>query len=95
MEIKRISINNGYLDSYLLDLGSKNLIILKGSRGYIMCGYLSIEAANKFNDVAIKVTGVSTVEELLNSSSDEVSEKAEELGIKKGQSVRDIAEKIV
>ena len=37
-------------------LGKKApMIIVKGETGYIMCGYLNLDAANSLGDVAVRV----------------------------------------
>ena len=44
--------------------GHPNMLILLCEKGYIMCGYLNKEAADKFEDAAA-VVGGSTFEEIL------------------------------
>lgn len=73
-----------------LKLQSKNLIILRGSQGYVMCGYLDISIAEKFQDIAIRITGVSSIEQALEACADSCTSSAEKLGIHKGQPIKDI-----
>jgi uncharacterized protein YunC (DUF1805 family) len=84
---KKIKIGRKYIEAFLISLQSKNLILLRGSRGYVMCGYLNLKAAERFKDVAIKVTGVSTIQEALNASVHSCTSPARKLGILKGQPV--------
>ena len=42
---KKIKIGRKYIEAFLINLQSKNLILLRGSRGYVMCGYLNMKAA--------------------------------------------------
>lgn len=87
---KRIKAGAGYIDALSVKLLSKNFILLKGSRGYIMCGYLNLKTAEKFKDVAVKVSGVSTIEEALESTVFSCTLFARRLGIHKLQPVREV-----
>lgn len=73
-----------------IDMGNANLLIIKGKKGYIMCGYLNIDVANKLNDVACIVRGVKNFDDVLNANIVEVSEKAKEAGIMIGMKGRDV-----
>jgi len=90
MNVKKIKVDNNVLYGYTQKLHNKTLLFLTGSRGYIMCGYLNMETADKFEDVAIKVTGVSSIDEMLSARADEVSVCARKIGISKGQKIKDI-----
>lgn len=73
-----------------VDMGNANLLVIKGKKGFIMCGYLNIDTANKLNDVACIVRGVKNFDDVLNADIVEISEKAKELGIKIGMKGRDV-----
>jgi len=85
---------HGAIEAVCITLQSKNFIVLRGAKGYIMCGYLNMDAANKFNDVAVKITGVASIEEALKASAAELSTAAAAAGIKIGQPVKEILELI-
>ncbi|WP_393970952.1 DUF1805 domain-containing protein [Oxyplasma meridianum] len=70
------------------------LLLLKGDRGYVMCGYLNLEAAEKLGDIAVRVTGVNTLEDLLGKEIAGVTTRAREAGINTGDRVKDILEKL-
>ena len=53
-----------------------------------MCGYLNINTAQKRNDVACIVTGVKTIEDILNSNIVALTAKAQELGISMNMPVK-------
>lgn len=93
--IKKIKVGEKYITALCLPLQKKNLIVLKGEHGYIMCGYLNLEAAEKFEEVAVKITGVATLDDALNASVHSCTSAASRLGIKEGQPVKDILSKIV
>jgi uncharacterized protein YunC (DUF1805 family) len=92
---KSFKIKGGRIKAFSVSLNSQNLILLKGSRGYIMCGYLNMEVADNFKDIAVRITGVGTIEEALHTEAEEVSREAENIGISKGQSVAEILKLIV
>ncbi|WP_162509647.1 YunC family protein [Thermogymnomonas acidicola] len=56
----------------------------------MMCGYLDIETADRVGDVAVRVTGVRSLGDMLSATVRSVTGKARELGIREGQSVREI-----
>jgi len=87
---KRIKVGKKQILAVLIKLASNNLILLKGKRGYVMCGYLNMVVANKFGDVAVKITGVSTIKQALGSRAVSISAEAKKVGIKRNQSVQDI-----
>ena len=93
-EHKKIKMGKVGIEAFLIFLSSKKLILLKGRKGYVMCGYLNLRVAEKFKDVAVKVTGVSTIEEAINSVVSGCTSRARQLGIRKGQSIRDVLKAI-
>lgn len=88
MRHKKIKIGNGKIEALEIKLLSKTLILLRGSRGYIMCGYLNLSAAEKCKDAAVKITGVSNIEEALKAQVHSCTSAARRLGIYKGQLVK-------
>lgn len=72
-----------------LKLLDKKLIVLRGSKGYIMCGYLNLKAAEKFKECAAKITGISTIREALRANIHSCTQPAKRLGIYKGQPVKE------
>jgi len=92
---RKIKISGRYLEAFLVKLFGKNLILIKGSRGFVMCGYLDLKAADKFCDVAVKVTGVSTINDALKASVHSCSSRARRLGIHKGQPLKEALRIIV
>lgn len=76
-------------------LGKKApLVILKGDNGYIMCGYLNIDAANSLGDVAVRVSGVNDIDDVLNSKVNSCTDNAKKLGINPGDNIMDIIDKL-
>lgn len=73
----------------MINLQSKNLILLKGNKGYVMCGYLNLRVAEKFKDIAIKIIGVSSIEQALKAKVHSCTSYARKLGISKGQPIKE------
>ncbi|MEK6564129.1 MAG: DUF1805 domain-containing protein [Candidatus Omnitrophota bacterium] len=90
IERRKIKIGAKYIEAFLINLESKNLILLRGSRGYVMCGYLNMKAAERFKDVAIKITGISAIKEALKTSVHSCTSPARKLGIYKGQPIKEV-----
>jgi uncharacterized protein YunC (DUF1805 family) len=65
-----------------VSLPNANLILLVGKKGFVMCGYLNLETAEKVGDAAAVVTGVSTIEDALTASVKKVTSKARQLGVR-------------
>ena len=68
--------------------GHPNMLVLVAKAGYIMCGYLNQETAEKVGDAAC-VIGGSSFEELLQNPVKAVTPEAEQLGIKVGMTGRE------
>jgi uncharacterized protein YunC (DUF1805 family) len=66
------------------------LLLIKGAKGYVMCGYLNIEAAEKFGSAAAIVSGVKTFDDVLNATIKVVTTKAKQLGLEPGMVVKDV-----
>ncbi len=64
-------------------------------KGYVMCGYLDINTAEKLNDVACVVSGVKTVEELLSKPVVKLTSQAQKLGICLGAFGKDALTKML
>lgn len=70
------------------------LLLLIGNRGFIMCGYLNVEAAEKIGAAAAMISGVRSVEDVLKAEVKAATSKARELGIEPGAVVKDILGKL-
>lgn len=86
---KKIKIGVKFIDTILIKLLSKNFILLKGRKGFVMCGYLNLGAAKKFKDAAAKIVGVSTIEQALKATVHSCTPEAKNIGIHKGQPIKE------
>jgi len=92
--IQKIKIGSNVALGVNLELPNANLIVIRAKKGYVMCGYLSMETANRLGDIAAKVKGVKNFDELLKAKVVEVSEKAKENDIKEGITGKEALEKM-
>ena len=73
-----------------MNMDKAPLVIIRGPKGFVMCGYLNIEAAEKLGDMAVRVTGVTDLKSMLGSKVSQVTSKAKNEGISEGQIVGDV-----
>ncbi|MDD4908369.1 MAG: DUF1805 domain-containing protein [Candidatus Omnitrophica bacterium] len=86
---KKIKTGGKYIEAFWIRLLSKNLILLKGSKGYLMCGYLNMLSAQRSGDIAGKFIGARTIEEALKAKLHSCTGKAGRSGLYPGQPVKD------
>lgn len=74
--------------------GGPPLLLIKGEKGLVMCGYLDVDVAERVGLAAAIVTGVSSFEDVLNAEIKVTTSKAKELGLEPGQIVREVIGKL-
>jgi uncharacterized protein YunC (DUF1805 family) len=89
IEADTVEISGSKYEYVKMPMFKAPLLLLKGKKGFVMCGYLNLEAANKLGDCAVRVSGVSDLQTLLDSKAAGVSDEAKKLGISEGQKVSD------
>jgi uncharacterized protein YunC (DUF1805 family) len=95
MQKKEISINNRPVIGYEINLPNANLVLAEAEKGFVCCGYLDLQTAEKLGDAAVIVRGVKTVEDLLAAKVAGLTTQAGLLGIKMDMSVREALELMV
>jgi len=65
------------------------LVLVKGQKGFVMCGYLNVDVAEKMGEAAAVVRGVKTVDDLLKAKVVALTSAAEKKGVKIGMSGQD------
>jgi uncharacterized protein YunC (DUF1805 family) len=63
---------------------SPPLLLITGEKGFVMCGFLNVESAEKLGVTAAVVSGVKTFDDVLNGQVKAVTSKAKNLGIEVG-----------
>lgn len=93
-QIEQIQLSKGTALGVRVDLPKAPLVMIRASKGFAMCGYLNMESVNKAGEVAVRVTGVKSFDDLLNAAVANVSDKARGLGISEGITAREALEKM-
>ena len=81
------------LARYRIDL-KLPLLVIRGSRGVLACGYLNVETFNKTGEVGAVVTGVNNFDDMLAAQVVGVSTAAAQVGITAGMTGAEVAEHI-
>jgi len=63
---------------------SPPLLLIMGEKGFVMCGFLNVESAEKLGVTAAVVSGVKTFDDVLNGQVKAVTSEAKNLGIEVG-----------
>lgn len=63
---------------------SPPLLLMVAEKGFVMCGFLNIEAAEKLGVAAAMVSGVKTFEDVLNAQVKAATTKAKNSGVETG-----------
>ena len=95
MLVEEIKLENGSALGLKMDMEHAPLLVIRAAKGFVMCGYLNIDVANKLGDVAVRVSGVKSFEDVLNAKAVDVSEAAKKLGITIGMPAREALEKML
>jgi len=85
IEVGRVRVD-GYTASGLkVDLPeSPPLVTIIGDKGFVMCGFLNVDAAEKLGVTAVMVSGVKNFEDILEAEVKAVTSQAALRGIKPG-----------
>jgi len=95
MIIEQIELENGSVLGLKFDMEHAPLIVIKARCGFVMCGYLNMDIANKLGDAAVRVTGVKSFEDVLNAKAVDVSEGAKKLGVNPGMLAKEALMKMI
>jgi uncharacterized protein YunC (DUF1805 family) len=74
---------------------SPPLLLVVGRTGFVMCGFLNIEVAEKLNVTAAMVSGVETFDDFLLAEIKAVTSKAQIKGIKVGMKCEDAVKLLI
>lgn len=94
MLIEQINLEKGSALGLKMDMEHAPLLVIRAGCGFVMCGYLNLDITNKLGDVAVKVTGVRSFEDVLNAKAVDVSEAAKKRGIAVGMIAKDALNKM-
>lgn len=71
--------------------GHPNMLVVECRKGYLMCGYLNLSAADKFGDAAVLVGGAD-FDAILANPIKGMTAAAKDLGVKEGMTGEQAAE---
>ena len=74
--------------------GGPPLLLIKGEKGLVMCGYLNPDAAERVGLAAAIVSGVNSFDDVLNAEVKFATSKAKELGVEPGKVVKEVISKL-
>ncbi|TQD26978.1 YunC family protein [Methanolobus vulcani] len=92
MLIENIELENGTCMGLSFAMQNASLLVIRADRGFVMCGYLDMETASALGDVAVKVKGVNSFEDVLVAPVVGATQKAINLGIKVGMTGKEALE---
>lgn len=79
-------VNGKEFEGFCLPVPRSNLIFIKTAGGFIGCGFFDMKTFDKLGIPAARITGVSTIEELLAGKIVDMTESAEKAGVRIGMS---------
>jgi len=88
MKHEKIDVGGQEADGYVIPLETCNLVFITKGNSLLACGAVDVMVMDKFNVPTAKVTGVSTVDDLLNGEVKAVNEAAAALGVAAGDNGR-------
>ena len=93
--IEKIKIDDKTVLGLKVELpDSPPLLLMVGEKGFIMCGYLNVEVAERLQVAAAMVSGVKSFQDVLEAEIKAATSKARELGISLGIKGREALKKL-
>ena len=93
--IEKIKIDDKTVLGLKVELpDSPPLLLMVGEKGFIMCGYLNVEVAERLQVAAAMVSGVRSFQDVLEAEIKAATSKARELGISLGMKGREALKKL-
>ncbi|MEZ5334458.1 MAG: DUF1805 domain-containing protein [Methanolobus sp.] len=92
MLVEKIELDNGSAMGLSFHMQKAPLLVIKADKGFVMCGYLDMETAASLGDVAVKVKGVNTFDDMLEALVVGATQEAINIGIKVGMTGKEALE---
>jgi len=93
--IEKIKIDDKTILGLKVELpDSPPLLLMVGEKGFIMCGYLNVEVAEKLQMAAAMISGVKNFQDVLEAEIKAATSKAKEIGISLGMKGREALKKL-
>ncbi|MCD6241777.1 DUF1805 domain-containing protein [Candidatus Bathyarchaeota archaeon] len=95
MYIEKIKIDDKTVLGLKVELpDSPPLLLMVGEKGFIMCGYLNVEVAERLQVAAAMVSGVKSFQDVLEAEIKAATSKTREMGINLGMKGREALKKL-
>ncbi len=91
---EKLTIEGQPADGYVIRLESCKLVFITKGNSLLACGAVDVMALDTFKVPAAKITGVATVDDLLNGEVKAVNDTASTRGVQIGMSGRDALSKL-
>ena len=89
IEVTHIDLKAGTAVGIKVDLPNAPLLLIRAGKGFLMCDYLNVYAAEKRQDVAAVVRTVTTFDEMLRAKVVSCTAAAKASGVTQGQTGRE------
>ena len=70
------------------------LLLIKGEKGFVMCGYLNLEVAERLGAAAAVVSGVNSFSDVLDAEIKATTSKAKKLGVEPGKVIKEVISRL-
>lgn len=86
IDVTSLKINGACFSGVRVDLPDcpAPLLLIVADKGFVMCGFLNVEAAERLNVAAAVVSGVKSFEDVFGAQVKAVTSKARALGVEVG-----------
>ena len=88
-----VTINGQLLDAVAFPTEHSVVLMIRGKKGLLGCGYLSVATADKTGDAVAIVSGVKNYDDMLKAEVKAVSAAAAALGVAAGMTGKEALEK--
>ena len=96
VEVKQVEVDGKMALGLKVELPeSPPLLVVVGKRGFVMCGFLNVEVAQKLQVAAAMVSGVKDFQDVLEAEIKAATSKAKELGVNLGMKGKEALKKLV
>jgi len=96
VEVKQVEVDGKMALGLKVELPeSPPLLVVVGKRGFVMCGFLNVEVAEKLQVAAAMVSGVKDFQDVLEAEIKAATSKAKELGVNLGMKGKEALKKLV
>ena len=63
--MEQIDLEGNILEGYAIPTGNTALLLIKAKHGFLGCGYIALETAERVGDAAVIVSGVKNFDDML------------------------------